>query len=88
MTTTSTMPGARLMHSTEPRDLHVLRPWFNVIRRLRAAALGGGSYSVIRIVVIATGDGEPVNWTAPKATAIEPRADAQALDLLLDVLAE
>jgi len=88
MTPTTTLPGVEVAYATAPRDLHVLRPWFNVIRRLRAAALGGGSYSAIRIVVIAGRDGSPLNWTAPRVTAIEPRADAQALDALLSVLGE
>ena len=88
MTTTTTMPEAEITYTTTPRDFHVLEPWFNVIRRLRAAALDGGSYSAIRIVIIAGCDGRPVNWTAPKVTAIEPRADTQALDTLLSVLGE
>jgi hypothetical protein len=82
------MANVKPVYSAEPRDLHALRPWFNVIRRLRAAALDGGSYSAIRIVVIAGCDGKPVNWTTPKVTRIEPRADAQTLDLLLNVLGE
>jgi len=77
---------AELTYSVEPRDLHVLRPWFNVIRRLRAAALDGGSYSAIKIVIVAGSDGKPINWTAPQVTVIEPRADAQTLDSLLSVL--
>lgn len=88
MTTTATMANVKPVYSTEPRDLHALRPWFNVIRRLRAAALNGGSYSAIKIVVIAGSDGVPVNWTSPKVTAIEPRADVQTLDLLLHILSE
>lgn len=88
MTTTSTMPEAKLTYTTTPRDLHVLMPWLNVIRRLRAAAMDGGSYSAIKIVILANCDGKPVNWTAPKVTAIEPRADGQVLDDLLNVLGE
>ena len=85
---TTITKAVKLEYTTEPRDLHVLCPWFNVIRRLRAAALDGGSYSAIRIVIIAGSDGKPVNWTAPKVTAIEPRADAQTLDVLISVLGE
>lgn len=82
------MPEAKLTYTTTPRDLHVLMPWLNVIRRLRAAAMDGGSYSAIKIVILANCDGKPVNWTAPKVTAIEPRADGQVLDDLLNVLGE
>ena len=88
MTTTTTIPNIEVTYSTEPRDLHTLRPWFNVIRRLRAAALASGPYSAIRIVVVASGDGQPLNWTSPKVTAIEPKADTQTLDTLLNVLTE
>ena len=88
MTTTTTMTNVEPVYSTEPRDLHALRPWFNVIRRLRAAAMDGGSYSAIKIVIVVSSDGLPVNWTAPKVTTIEPRADTQALDTLLCVLSE
>jgi len=88
MTVTSTVPEAKITYTTTPRDLHVLMPWLNVVRRLRAAALDGGSYSAIRIVVIADCDGKPVKWTTPKVTAIEPKANGQALDDLLNVLGE
>lgn len=88
MTTTTTMPEAKVTYVTTPRDLHILMPWLNVVRRLRDAALGGGSRSAIKIIVIANCDGEPVQWTAPKVTAIEPRANGQALDDLLNTLGE
>ena len=84
--TTTTIPNVKPVYSTEPRDIHVLQPWFNVIRRLRAAALDGGSYSAIKIVIVAGSDGKPVSWTSPKVTTIEPRADTQTLDTLISIL--
>lgn len=63
-------------------------PWLNIVRRLRDAAIGGGSRSAIKIIVIANCDGKPIQWTAPKVTVIEPRANGQALDDLLSALVE
>lgn len=70
---------------TEPRDLHVLTPWLDIVRRLRSVA-SKGSYSAIKIVVLVDGDGTPIKWTKPTVTTIEPRADPQALDTLLSAL--
>jgi len=72
---------------TEPRDLHILKPWLGIVRRLRSVA-GKGSYSAIKIVVLVDCDGEPIKWTNPTVTAIEPRANPEALDSLLRALSE
>jgi len=73
----------------QPRDLHALAPWFNMIRRLRrhlrSAATGGVSYSVIRITVLVNRSGEPVIWTTPETTIIEPK-DELTVDSLLHAL--
>lgn len=53
-----------------------LRPWFNLIRRLRSAAQPSSErrtgYAVIRVVVLCNELGEPKHWLVPEARWVEP----------------
>lgn len=87
MTTTTTIPEAKVTYVTTPRDLHVLMPWLDVARCLRSAARdprNDSMRSVIKIVIVADCDGKPIIWADPVVTTIG--GGAQALDVLLNTL--
>lgn len=88
-TMTATIPDVKFVtaRTAVPRDLHVLRPWFNIIRRLRSVVPVGGTYSIAKITVLMC-DGEPIKWTAPQVTALEPRVERGDFEQLLGVLAD
>jgi len=55
--------------------------WLNVIRRLQSACHGNQGLAVLSIRVLVDGEGEPVLWTEPLRTKLEPKSTA--LDTLL-----
>lgn len=48
--------------------------WLNVVRRLQSACHGNQGYAVLSIRVLVNGTGEPVCWTEPKRTKLEPKS--------------
>jgi hypothetical protein len=56
---------------TLPQDI---RPeWFNVIRRLQSVAHEGNQgLAVLEISVLVDEKGDPIVWTEPKRTKLEP----------------
>jgi len=55
--------------------------WLNVIRRLQSACHGNQGLAVLSIRVLVDAAGEPVLWTEPLRTKLEPKSTA--LDTLL-----
>jgi len=47
--------------------------WLNIIRRLQSVASQQRGYAVIAIQVVVNERGEPVFWTEPTMTKIEPQ---------------
>ena len=86
--TTNTAQADIILAAPEPRDLHALKPWLNVVRRLRSMALDSGTYSVVSIAVLVDDTGKPIVWTEPKARRLEPRANGQAVGTLVCALGE
>jgi len=70
------------MTTIVPQDI---RPeWFNVIRRLQSVAHEGNQgLAVLQIIVLVDDKGNPIVWTEPKRTKLEPwRLAGQVLHLL------
>lgn len=59
-------------------------PWLNFTRRMQAAcARHNPGVIVLDVKVVVDQSGNPVGWTSPKVTAIEPGSKSdQILDLL------
>ena len=68
-----------------PGDIKDLLPWLNVVRRLRSVSITSG-YAVLGIRVIVDDSGQPVQWTAPTVTLLEPKHDGHVVDMLLSTL--
>jgi len=68
-----------------PGDIKDLLPWLNVVRRLRSVSITSG-YAVLGIRVIVDDHGQPVQWTAPTVTLLEPKNNGHAVDMLLATL--
>ena len=65
------------------KDIH--RNWFNVIRRIQSVGRSKNvvGCAIVTINVVINENGEPVIWSEPKCTLIEPmRNNTQLLDLL------
>ena len=56
-----------------PEDVH--KNWFNVIRRIQSVANSRNvvGIGIVQINVVINDRGEPVLWTEPKCTLIEPK---------------
>lgn len=46
--------------------------WFNLIRRLQAAARCQSGHAIITISIVVDADGKPIAWTEPQTTKMEP----------------
>jgi len=71
-----------LMGDALPLDI---KPgWLNVIRRLQSVTHRNNGLAVVEMKVLINKFGEPVQWTEPKLTLLEPKRDPSGL---LDLLA-
>lgn len=59
--------------------------WFNPIRRLQSVAAKNNGMAIITIKFVINEEGEPVQWSDPKLTMLEPKRDTNTL---LDLLTE
>lgn len=55
----------------QPQEIS--RKWMNVVRRLRSTARGQMGIAFVKVIVMVDKSGEPVIWTDPKLTLIEPK---------------
>lgn len=67
----------------KPQDIHP--KWYNVIRRIQS--IGRSKHvigcAIVSINVVINESGNPIIWSEPKCTLIEPKRDnAELLDLL------
>jgi hypothetical protein len=63
-----------------------IRPgWLNFARRLQSVARRGHHYGIISVKVLVDRSGNPVQWTEPQRTGIEPERSGW-LDKLLEDL--
>ena len=65
------------MKNDIPGDLELLRPWFNLIRRVRQLALKTGC-ALTTITVVTDDCGNPVEpWILPELRKLEPSTTAE-----------
>lgn len=65
--------------------LDIKAAWFNPIRRLQSVASKSNGLAIVSMKFLVNERGEPVNWTEPSLTLIEPMRERQIiLDLLGD----
>lgn len=66
---------------TLPQDI---KPgWLNVMRAIQSVTHRNHGLAVIKVSILINMHGEPVQWTEPKMTLLEPMRDPKAvLDLL------
>lgn len=62
----------------------IKKPWLSPIRRLQGAAGGQRGLAILTISILVDENGNPVCWTDPKRTLIEPRQ--RAADILNTLL--
>jgi hypothetical protein len=51
--------------------------WLNVIRRLQSVACRQRGYAIVSLQVMVDEHGQPVFWTEPTLTKLEPQRRAQ-----------
>jgi len=68
---------------TEPLPLDVKPSWYNVVRRMQSVAHQNHGLAVVEMKVLINKHGEPIQWTEPKITLLEPKRDPSSIiDLL------
>ena len=68
-------------NGNEPNaPLDIKRGWLSVARRLQSIARTEG-YAVVSINILVGPDGNPLAWTEPKLTKIEPKRSSDILAL-------
>ena len=66
----------------EPRE--VTKPWMNFVRRVRsAAAKHNPGVLILQVTVIVDASGNPVGWSSPRCTPIEPSSKSEEILKLL-----
>ena len=78
MTTTGDVPAKVIYQELWPG-------WLNFARRLQSVARKGHHYGIISVKVLVDRNGNPVQWTEPERTGIEPEKSGW-LDRLLEDL--
>lgn len=66
---------------TIPQDIR--SAWFNPIRRLQSVACQNNGIAIIRMSFVINENGDPVVWTEPKMTKVEPKVDKETIIELL-----
>lgn len=57
--------------------LDISKKWMNIVRRLRSAARGQRGVAFIKVIVMVDSNGEPLIWTDPRMTLLEPKLSAE-----------
>ncbi len=66
-----------------PIPLDIKAAWLNPIRRLQSVAQQNHGLAVVEMKFLINKFGEPIQWTEPKITLLEPKRDTSSLiDLL------
>lgn len=65
---------------------HIRRQWQKFANRMQHTARKQAGYAVIKVTVLVDASGDPVLWTEPDMTLLEPKADCVTLPALLDML--
>ena len=71
--------------SSSPPDFpsDIRKNWYNLIRRLQGTARTQQGLAAITITVFVNAEGDPIKWTSPRMTCLEPKgSDDQFLDFL------
>jgi hypothetical protein len=71
------------MTQAVPQDIKAC--WFNPIRRLQSVAQKSTGMAIISMKFVVNEAGEPVQWTDPAITFLEPKRDTKTI---LDLLTE
>lgn len=88
--TSASIPGVVISMDDQaiPGDYRLLRPWFNLVRSLRSCSANVGSHAIVTVHVVVDELGRPTHNTRPRITRLEPKAQGEALEALLDSLTE
>lgn len=74
------------MSADAPRHPLDVRPcWFNPIRRLQSVARNQSGMAIVSMKFLVNENGDPVLWTDPKVTLLEPGRNK---DAIMQVLTE
>jgi hypothetical protein len=76
--TTGDIPATVTYQDIRPR-------WLDYVRRLQSVARKGHHYGIISTKVLVDRNGDPVQWTEPERTGIEPEKSGW-LDKMLEDL--
>lgn len=68
------LDGDNILKTITPLDIK--SKWLSVVRRLQSVAPSNG-FSIIHIDILVNKEGEPVSWTSPTKTTIEPSQNAE-----------
>lgn len=70
-------------------NLHIRPAWASFVSRIQGEACKQRGHAAIRITVIVDAEGNPLLWSEPKMTKLEPMArTADALAQLLNLLTD
>lgn len=69
------------MNGEQPKNIR--REWNGFIQRLQGAACSQAGYAIISIRLIVGPDGNPVVWTEPQLSKIEPLSSREWMRLIL-----
>lgn len=71
------------MNQSTPLDIKTC--WFNPIRRLQSVAQKSTGMAIVSMKFLVNEMGEPVQWTDPTITFLEPKRDTKTI---LDLFTE
>lgn len=74
-------------YGANPDYWDALKPWLPLVHRLQDAGKSRG-HSVVTVHIVVDEFGRPLHWGKPKIVHIEPLSRGEALDELLQTLAE
>ena len=69
-----------------PDDIR--RKWFDVVRRMQSTTSNVTTVSILQVNIVVDKNGDPLVWTEPRLTKLEPRSARQAVVDLLRQLTE
>lgn len=63
--------------SDVPGDMDLLRPWLDIVRRLRQVAVPNGPAVITMTIVVGEGGAPLPLWMTPQVRCLEPRRKAE-----------
>jgi len=59
--------------------LDIKPAWFNPIRRLQSVAARSSGMAIVTMKFLVNEQGEPIQWTEPEVTLLEPKKQKEAI---------